>query len=63
MGYLQRRKIPQYFQKVVLDYYAYMSEKLSQDAIVQELPVTIQASSTSRRHAYNNESAITHILG
>lgn len=42
MGYLKRRKIPKYFQKVVLDYYSYMSDRLSQDSIIQELPQTIQ---------------------
>lgn len=42
MSYLKRRKIPTYFQKVVLEYYAYMSDKHSQDSIIQELPVTIQ---------------------
>lgn len=42
MAYLKRRKIPTYFQKVVLDYYSYMSDRLSQDSIIQELPQTIQ---------------------
>eukprot|EP00952_Eustigmatos_sp_NYUAD-ZCMA_P011731 47489-Eustigmatos_ZCMA.PRE.1 len=27
MNYLRRRKIPPYFQKVVLDYFGYMSDK------------------------------------
>jgi hypothetical protein len=42
MNYLKRRKIPGYFQKIVLDYYGYMSDKHSQDSIIHELPITIQ---------------------
>lgn len=48
MGYLKRRKIPKYFQKVVLDYYSYMSDRLSQDSIIQELPQTIQVTNHLR---------------
>ena len=40
--YMKRRKLPSYFQRIILDYYEYFGDKASQDTILADLPETIQ---------------------
>jgi hypothetical protein len=40
--YMKKRKLPTYFQRIILDFYDYMSEKHSEEGILTDLPQTIQ---------------------
>lgn len=40
--YMNKRKLPPYFQRIILDFYNYMSEKRSEENVLTGLPAAIQ---------------------
>lgn len=40
--YMKRRKLPSYFQRIILDFYEYFGDKSSEDNILTDLPGPIQ---------------------
>lgn len=40
--YMKRRKLPSYFQRIILDFYEYFGDKSSEDNILTDLPAPIQ---------------------
>lgn len=40
--YMKKRKLPPYFQRIILDFYEYFGEKASEDNILTDLPSAIQ---------------------
>ena len=37
IGYMKKRELPAYFQRIILDYYRYMSQKHSEEGILDDL--------------------------
>jgi hyperpolarization activated cyclic nucleotide-gated potassium channel 2 len=40
--YMKRRKLPSYFQRIILDWYEYFGDKSSQDDVVADLPLSLR---------------------
>jgi len=40
--YMKRRKLPSYFQRIILDFYEYFGDKSSEDNVLTDLPAPIQ---------------------
>jgi hypothetical protein len=42
VSYMKRRRLPTYFQRIILDFYDYMIEKSSDENVLHDLPSAIQ---------------------
>jgi hypothetical protein len=46
--YMKRRNLPSYFQRIILDFYQYVSDKTTDEGILLDLPGAIQVHATER---------------
>lgn len=42
INYMKRRRLPSYFQRIILDWYEYFGDKASQEAIISDLPLSLR---------------------